>query len=133
MKGEAAPGSGSMGFPWKTVKVQEVTEGTALVEDQFGKTFEVSAFIRRGKGLLPRAGEEWIIDRTLGAWTFAAVVQESRPIVTGSTDGLPALASLIEALEELGLIEDQTTSARIRATHPHTHTETGTTTGADTL
>lgn len=116
-----AYGNTTIGFPWKRVTVEEVVEGTALVVDEFGKRMSLPAEVRRGSGSIPQANEEWIIDQTLGGWTFAAVVRSVRPIITGTTDGNPALASLIAALVDLGLVDDQTTSERIRATHLHTH------------
>lgn len=122
----------SMGLPYMSAIVTSVGINTAVVTDQYGKIHTVRTDIRRGKGPFPRVGEKWLIDRELGPWTFSACLTADLPKVTGSTDGLPALASLISALAQIGLIEDHTTSEQVRALHPHTHSDPqGGTTGAD--
>lgn len=115
----------TQGLPYMKAVVTDVTDRMAIVVDQFGKHHDVRIDLRRGKGPFPRVGEMWLLDRELGPWTFAACMKADLPKVTGSTDDIPALISLIAALTEIGLIEDHTTSDQIRALHPHTHPESG--------
>lgn len=117
--------TGYRGLPYLKGVVTDVTGNMAVVVDQYGKHRAVRVDIRRSKGPFPRVGETWVLDRELGPWTFSACLKADIPKVTGSTDAIPALASLIAALAEIGLIEDHTTSEQVRALHPHTHDESG--------
>ena len=63
--------------------------------------------MRRAKGVLPRVGEQWIVDRAIsGLWSFAMVTTSRPLVITGERDANPAVESLLTALEEGGLIED---------------------------
>ena len=108
-----------------TCRVDDIDGNIASVIDQFGRYLTVRLDVRRGV-VLPRPGETWILDRTLGPWTFAAQVRPAtRPQVSGTTDDIPALKSLIEALIEIGLpIEDLTVDIQMNARHGHTHPHT---------
>ena len=106
-----------------TCRVDEVSGRTATVIDQFGIFRTVRTDVRRGM-VRPREGEVWVIDRSLGLWTFAARVDDSEPpVVTGSTGNNPALRSLLEALEARGLITTETTNGVLDAAVSHTHSE----------
>lgn len=122
--GERLPGLTGMGFPWKIATVVSITSDDprlCVVRDQFGKYQTLRRDLTRAKGGQPQVGEKWLIDTVLGYWTFACALEVPLPVVTGETDGIPALRSLIDALAFHGFIEDQTTDDRVRATHPHTH------------
>ena len=96
-------------LPWKRVVVEEVTDGVALCLDQFGHHLNVSAVMTRAKGALPQVGETWLVSMDLGdRWTFSAVVSPIIPVVDGSRGDGSALASLLQALDQLGLIQDAT-------------------------
>jgi hypothetical protein len=108
-----------------TCRIDDVTGRIATVVDQFGNFRTVRTDIRRGSGPKPRAGETWIIDRSMGTWTFASrVTRTETPVIYGSTDENPALIALLSALDLLGLIENKTVNTQLRAKHPHTHPHT---------
>ena len=109
-----------------TCRVDEVSGRNATVIDQYSIFRTVRTDVRRGAGPKPREGETWVIDRSMGVWTFSARIMAKieTPIVTGSTDENPALISLLEALDELGFIKNETIDTQLRAVHPHTHPHT---------
>lgn len=115
----------TIGLSYLMVVINDITGVMAAVTDQYGKSHDIRIDIRRGKGPYPRVGETWIVDRDVGPWTFAACLVPDIPKVTGTTDAIPALVSLIEALAALGLIEDHTTADRIRSLHEHFHPDGG--------
>lgn len=75
---------------------------------------KVPLSVRRSRLDLPVVGETWLIERTLGSqWTLAAPVYPAspRPAVTGSRAlSDPVSLSLLAALVDLGLVDDQTTA-----------------------
>lgn len=93
------------GMSHKSVLIEEVTEGVAMVRDSYGVRMRVSTGVRRTGYEVPKADEEWVIDRHLGGWTFVArLTGEEPPEVSGNlTDGT-ALANLLLALEARGII-----------------------------
>ena len=97
------------GFPYKQVRIQSIHANTAATVDQFGMHINVSTLYRRGAGPYPRVGETWIIDRSLGFWTFASLVVGKPPVITGSTGGVPGLEVLLDALDDAGLVSNKTT------------------------
>lgn len=108
-----------------TCKVDEVSGRTATVVDQFSIFRTVRTDVRRGSGPKPRPGETWVIDKSMGQWTFSARVNDiETPVITGSTDENPALIALLEALDLLGWIKNDTIDTQLRAVHPHTHPHT---------
>ena len=119
---ETHPGVGSQGLPFERVMVEQVIldENFAVVRNEFGKTRQVPLHVR-ARGLLPAEGESWVISRDLGFWTFALCILPKPPVITGETDNIPALENLLAELSAAGLIVDNTTNARIRASHAHTH------------
>ena len=114
-----------LGADFKRVKIESIHGNVAAVRDRLGTVQNLRCDYRRGGGPFPRVGEEWIIDQTLGTWTFAALVVGDPPEITGSNDGIPALVNLLAALDEAGVIVDKTTTERIRSDvhtgHPHSH------------
>lgn len=109
-------------FPHLEVTVDSVDGKWAMVTNQFRQRMKIQADVRRGNGPPPRVAERWIIDRTLGPWTFAACILRRPPVVTGTTDAIPALVNLLVALDDAGFIDNQTTSTRIRSDIGHGHT-----------
>lgn len=63
------------GFPTMigTVADVDATNSLATIKDSFGRNRIVRIDIRRGGGRIPIVGETWLLDRTLGDWTFAAL------------------------------------------------------------
>jgi hypothetical protein len=110
------------GLSWLKVTVDSLGGNRALVTDQYGRPHSVRLDIRRGGGPFPREGEKWVIDRSLGFWSFAALIVADPPVVTGSNDGIPALQNLLQALEDMGLIVDNTsTTPAVKAPVGHSH------------
>lgn len=70
------PGTGAMGSPWLSVQIDDITGNIASVTDQFGKQRSVRTDYQRAKGIRPRVGEKWVIDRSLGFWTFACTLED---------------------------------------------------------
>jgi hypothetical protein len=95
-------------------------EGYTVCRNEFGKTRQVPLY-QRAKGARPVVGETWLVSRDLGYWNFTMCLLPSPPVITGTTDGNPALESLLASLDSAGLIVDNTDSARIRASYSHTH------------
>lgn len=96
-------GSESHGFAWKGVTVRSVNTDTrlALVIDDLGKRMEVRCDIIRAKGNLPEPGEQWIIDRSLGIWTFAAIINgTTRGVEVSNVTDLPEALLTIDNTAE---------------------------------
>ena len=83
--------------------------GVAITMDDFRRQRKIGVSTINGSGVYPQVGEVWVIDRSLGTWTFATKLDASTPAVTGSRASGAALASLLKVLSDLGIIEDQTT------------------------
>lgn len=70
------PSAATYGIGWsiKQVTVQQFTPdgGIAYCLDTEGTVVEVRTVLQR-TGLTPRVGQIWLIDRTLGTWTFMAL------------------------------------------------------------
>lgn len=66
----------SLGFTEKQVVVTSVDEeqSLALVTDRFGGVLTVRTDVLRSKGPRPKEGEQWVVDRTYGDWTFALCI-----------------------------------------------------------
>jgi hypothetical protein len=85
-------GTDSHGFAWKAVTVRMVNlrRRLALCEDEFGRHMEIRCDIMRSKGNLPETGEQWIIDRALGDWQFAAILNgTTRGVEVSNVTDLP--------------------------------------------
>ncbi len=102
----------SMGHPWETVIVRgiDATSGLAEVENHIGKIRRIPMGVQRSKGAAPVVGERWVIDKSLGDWTFFAVLSATPRAVTGDRSTGTALTNLLIALDEMGLITDETTA-----------------------
>lgn len=100
------------GLPWEVVIVRgiDTTTNVAEVENHIGVMRQVPMAVLRTKGAKPLVGERWVIDKSLGQWTFAAVLEATPLVLTGSRSGGGALVNLLAALEEIGLFIDGTTA-----------------------
>jgi hypothetical protein len=75
------PSFGSNGFHQLLFTIDEVTDGYAYGTDNFNRNLKIPMNIQRAKGVLPAAGEQWLLTKDLGPWTFAAITQ-----YVGTTD-----------------------------------------------
>jgi hypothetical protein len=65
----------SRGFTLKQVKIIGIdSDGLASCDDSTGNLHAVRTDITRAKGNIPQVGENWIITKDLGAWTFGAII-----------------------------------------------------------
>lgn len=102
--------TGKSGMTWLVVTVEEIDGNDAHCVDQHGIARMFDTRVMRANGAKPRVGEKWVADRSiLGNWTLAAVLQPKPTKITGSRSTGAALANLLTALDEMGLIEDGTT------------------------
>lgn len=103
----------SHSFPVILVQIEDVDDAKkiAIARDTFGKRHQIRTDVRRVGWFTPRVGEIWFIDRTLGFWTFAAIID---PIPDPDyfedvvNDGNPALTKLLSLMHSLKLIDDKT-------------------------
>lgn len=72
--------------------------GVAITMDDFRRQRKIGVSTVNGAGVYPKAGETWVIDRSLGTWTFAMRLVPHRPVVTD-------FVSLAIALHDLGLVD----------------------------
>lgn len=98
------------GVTFREVSVISIDGGKALVIDRFGTQMRLRLDLRRGSGPAPRVGETWLIDNTLGEWSFAVCRVAKPPTVTGNTGGNVVMDALLDALEASGIIINETTS-----------------------
>lgn len=82
------PGSSSRGYAWVPVLVQAVDGNTATVIDTNTQTRQVSITHMPAKGLAPKPGEQWLIHRQYGAWTFGLCLNAPTGIQESDIDGL---------------------------------------------
>jgi hypothetical protein len=73
MMGPGNSATHGIGWTVKQVKVRELVAGRklALCIDDTGTYIEVTTAIHR-TGITPEVGQDWLIDRTYGTWSFAA-------------------------------------------------------------
>ncbi len=65
--------------------------------------------LRRGKGALPAVGDVWLIDRSMGDWTFATCVRAALTTVEGNVIEGSAQDALLSAMAALGFVIDDAT------------------------
>jgi hypothetical protein len=110
-------GSSAVGFAFTLVDVSEVHPDTniCLVSDVQTGAFTQVGLDKRDSIAWPQVGDRWIIDRSLGHWALRCkVTATAPPVITGSRNSIGASAQmLLDALEELGLVNDQTTPATL--------------------
>lgn len=100
-------------FPVLLVQIEEIdaTKKIAIVRDTFGAIHEIRTDVRRTGWFTPRPTEVWFIDRSLGFWTFAAIldpVPDPEWFEDVVHDNNPALVKLLSLMHGLGLIDDKT-------------------------
>lgn len=98
------------GFSTLTVTVEDVNRElhSAVVKDTYGKRHTIRTDVRRTGWFLPRVDEVWIIDQSLGFWSFAAVITPEPELFEEVHDGNPALVKFLALLDSLGLITNET-------------------------
>lgn len=105
-------GSSGVGFAFTLVDVKDLNpdQNICLVQDvQTGDQYQVG-LNKRGTDSWPQVGDRWLIDRSTGVWMLQCKITDVvPPAVTGS----PAFASLLDILEGLGLLRDQTASQAV--------------------
>jgi hypothetical protein len=97
----------SVGFTTKLVTVQSISADgkTAICVDRQNTQVSVPMLVQRSKGVLPAAGETWLVTQDLGQWTFAAIaasspsqfqtVPQSSGVYSGATaPGTPSVGEL---------------------------------------
>lgn len=64
--------STALGMAVRKVRVEQVVpeRGVAIVSDKTNKTTEIPYRVQQGRGRLPKIGDTWYVDRTLGPWMF---------------------------------------------------------------
>ena len=86
-----------------------VENGQAYGRDQHGKLSKIPLTILPAKSPYPKAGEQWLVNRESGIWTFSHILNAPPPpTVTGHESDSSAYTNLLEALGEVGLIIDET-------------------------
>lgn len=68
------PSFGSTGFHQLLFTIDEITAGYAYGTDNFNRSLKIPVGIQRAKAAPPQAGEQWLLTKDLGPWTFAAVM-----------------------------------------------------------
>jgi hypothetical protein len=71
--------------------------GIAQTTDTFGKLRQIGVSTMVGSGAYPQVGETWVIDQSLGSWTFLSRVAPLIPYVTD-------VFSLALAMQQLGIL-----------------------------
>lgn len=68
--------STSLGVTIRKVIVEQVVpeRGVALVRDAQGFTTEIAYRVQQGRGRMPRVGDYWYVDRSMGPWIFSAYI-----------------------------------------------------------
>lgn len=103
------PGHHSLGPAWKMVLIEEIDtdHGIAMCIDNVGKHLSLPLRVRRAKGPLPREGEMWMIDQSVGGrWTFAQIITENLEQVEGFVPR--DFVSPIGIMADYGMLGDQT-------------------------
>lgn len=72
--------------------------GLAQTVDTFGKHRQIGVSAVVGSGTYPQVGETWVVDQSLGSWTFLSKQVAITPNVVD-------FMTLAQALDQLGLVE----------------------------
>lgn len=93
-----------------TVTAVDLTQGTVSATERTTGHTAIYPLLPIRTGVLPQVGQTWLLDRSMGGgWSFAALLGGPRRAVTGTRAGTNALTlSMLAALVELGLVDDQT-------------------------
>jgi hypothetical protein len=72
--------------------------GIATTIDSFGKYRQIGVSTVVGSGAYPQVGEQWIVDQSLGTWTF---LSRQAPLLPVASDAY----SLGQGLQQLGILK----------------------------
>lgn len=88
------PNGQALNMPWVTCQVISIDMGNyqATVIDSMSRQIPIRLDIQRAKGQLPEVGERWIIDKTYGVWTFAALLGANTKGAITPIENVPDLA-----------------------------------------
>lgn len=100
-------GSRGIGFPTVEVMVSYIADGQAHTTDSFGGIRVIP--LAHVMGPNPRVGETWLISNNTGYWNFERVLRKKPPVIPGNRGTSPGVAALLGALDDDGLIVNQTT------------------------
>lgn len=113
---------GTLGPMYMSCQVTAVDDQNATVVDQFGRNKTIPSNILRSP-YRPKVNERWILDRTLGYWAFAAVIDPiPTPLKFVSTSPVsPATWTIVHDLdtEDVSVTVRETTSGFLP--YPTTH------------
>lgn len=71
--------------------------GIATTLDNFGKYRQIGVSTVVGSGAYPQVGELWVVDKSLGSWTFCSRQQPVLPVVSDSY-------TLAQGLQQVGFV-----------------------------
>jgi hypothetical protein len=93
--GATNPAMSSVGFNQIQVTVQSITNGLAMVSDKYGRIYPpISVQNMVGSGAFPQVGEDWMVSRVNGNWTFQSKAISIPPTMDTVGDIVPALQAL---------------------------------------
>lgn len=98
--------SRSFGLEHISVRIISVDGIWCQTRDRYGALRRLRRNSMRANGALPRVGEEWLIDRSMGDWAFASIVRSNPPVISpGTTEEV--LGQLLDALHDAGFIVNE--------------------------
>ena len=104
---------GSVGFTQFRVTIVSIdSQQRAQCQDQYRRLLPlISIYNMAASGALPQVGEDWMLSRDGGSYTFHTRVIPKPPVITGSRSGATTavLEQVLQALQSLGFIIDDTT------------------------
>jgi hypothetical protein len=82
------PLSGSIGHQYRRVFVERILEDSqmAICRDSLRQELFVPLHTLRAKSAWPAYGETWMVERTMGDWTFAAIIGYVPPKISHAED-----------------------------------------------
>src|SRR5690242_5373996 len=81
--------STTVGVTIRKVLVEQVVpdRGVAIVRDPQGFTTEVPYRVQQGRGRMPRVGDYWYVDRSMGPWVFSGYIAKDDTDIGTYADG----------------------------------------------
>ncbi len=78
----------AIGVTIRRVIVEQVVEerGVAIVRDAHQYMTEIRYRVQAGRGRMPRVGDYWYVDRSMGDWTFLAYIAKNDSDMTTFTE-----------------------------------------------
>lgn len=113
-----------LGFDLLRCQIENIDGDYATVIDQMGQTKTVLVGMMRAKGVRPKVGERWLIDRQLGHWSLAAVlmpVDRALERFVATSPASPAAWNVVHGLgsEDVGVTVRETASGLVVASAVH--------------